>query len=127
MMGCPNLVTGIQYYHAAMVLMAVHDPFRLKSGRDYMRIHRQLRDEVLHHAREMVGVCFGRREDVPARLTLTHAIVACGAWFEGRVEQDLILELLREHDKKNGWPTETVVTDLLVDWGWLETESPLER
>jgi hypothetical protein len=60
-------------------------------------------------------------------LTLTHAIVACGAWFEGRVEQDLILELLREHDKKNGWPTETVVTDLLVDWGWLETESPLER
>lgn len=69
----------------------------MKPGRDYIRIHRQLQQEVLHHAQEMVGVCFGKRDDVPARLTLTHAIVACGSWFVESVEQDLLLDLLREH------------------------------
>ncbi len=115
-----SIVTGIQYYHAAMVLLAIYDPFRLKPGRDYMRIHRELQREVLHHAREMVGVCFGKRADVPARLTLTHAIVACGSWFVEPMEQDLLLDLLREHRTMNGWPTDKVVANLLADWGRLE-------
>ncbi|KAK7892233.1 hypothetical protein LTR67_007329 [Exophiala xenobiotica] len=119
-LGSPWHITGIQYYHAAMVLLAIYDPFRLKPGRDYMRIHRELQREVLHHAREMVGVCFGKRADVPARLTLTHAIVACGSWFVEPMEQDLLLDLLREHQTMNGWPTDKVVANLLVDWGRLE-------
>lgn len=82
-----------------------------------MRMHRQLHEEVLYHAREMVGVCFGQRDDVPSRLTLTHAIVACGSWFEEPVEQDLLLDLLREHTQSHGWPTEHVVSNLLLDWG----------
>ena len=115
-----SIVTGIQYYHAAMVLLAIHDPFRLKTGREYMSIHRGLQREVLHHAREMVGICFGKRADVPARLTLTHAIVACGSWFVEPIEQDLLLDLLREHRTMNGWPTDQVVANLLEDWGRLE-------
>lgn len=113
----PWHITGIQYYHAAMVLLAVYDPFRLQPGREYMRRHRELQNEVLHHAREMVGVCFGKKDDVPARLTLTHAIIACGSWFEEEIEQDLLLKLLRDHTEINGWPTYNVVASLLRDWG----------
>ena len=73
------------------------------------------KNEVLGHARSICGICFSNPTS-ETRRTTCYALIVCGPFFSDVNEQEQVIRLMRQTETDDGWPTESVVRELIEEW-----------
>jgi hypothetical protein len=116
----PLCAATIQSYHQARILLLVNQPQQSTAIRSTvsarLRAYRHALKEALHHAREICGINLASPTD-PVRINSVQALFVAGQVFQGRREQDAVLEILAGIERDLGWTTQYHVAKLVDEWG----------
>ena len=124
----PLCAATIQSYHQARILLLVNQPQQSTAIRSTvsarLRAYRHALKEALYHAREICGINLANPTD-PVRINSVQALFVAGQVFQGKREQDAVLEILAGIERDLGWTTQYHVVKLVDEWGRGD-EIPLE-
>ncbi|KAH6683598.1 hypothetical protein F5X68DRAFT_242486, partial [Plectosphaerella plurivora] len=112
------VVTGIQHYHLAKMLLAAHSPNIPKLGFSRKRAFDSMNEEIKVAVRAIVGIAESNQYTPPAYVTASMAITMAGDCFTERSEQQVLYDVLMKTDKDLAWPTHSARQALLKSWGW---------
>ncbi|CAM1501963.1 Fc.00g039470.m01.CDS01 [Cosmosporella sp. VM-42] len=116
------VVTGVQHYHLAQVLMAAHNPKAPKLGPGQALAFRQTNEEIKRTVRLICGIAESNPRTAPAYVNACIAITMAGDRFADPHEQEALYNILVKTDTELAWPTRSAQLHLKEAWGW--TESP---
>ncbi|GAW21369.1 hypothetical protein ANO14919_108880 [Xylariales sp. No.14919] len=112
------VVTGLQHYYLARLVLEAHNPMALKLGPG-RKIHL---DKIDHEMKRMVrticGIAKGNPHTIPAGVSASVSIVIAGDRFTDRREQDILYDILVKTGQELGWPTGSAQEDMRSAWGW---------
>lgn len=109
-------VMGTQYYLLANLLLLAHNPGLPRVGPSRKSAIEQMDRKIRSILWEMCGVALSNLFVPPAMLVTCMAIALCGDRFLDKISQGVLLDILIETDKRLGWPTGTIRTQLLTTW-----------
>ncbi|KAJ5329337.1 hypothetical protein N7452_009727 [Penicillium brevicompactum] len=116
----PLCAATVQSYHQARILLLVNQPQLSTAIRSTvsarLRAYRHALKEALYHAREICGINLANPAD-PVRINSVQALFVAGQVFQGRREQDAVLEILTGIERDLGWTTQYHVAKLVDEWG----------
>lgn len=116
----PLCAATIQSYHQARILLLVNQPQHSTAVRSTvsarLRAYRHALKEALFHAREICGLNLANPTD-SVRINSVQALFVAGQVFQGKREQDAVLEILAGIEKDLGWTTQYHVAKLIDEWG----------
>jgi hypothetical protein len=116
----PLCAATVQSYHQARILLLVNQPQHSTAIRSTvsarLRAYRHALKEALYHAREICGINLANPTD-PVRINSVQALFVAGQVFQGRREQDAVLEILAGIEKDLGWTTQYHISKLVDEWG----------
>ncbi|OCK75378.1 hypothetical protein K432DRAFT_429464 [Lepidopterella palustris CBS 459.81] len=114
------VVTGLQHYHLARILLTAHNPKVPRLGPGQRTALRLMNDEIQNDVRTLCGMAESNSRTPPNYVTACMAIAMAGDRFTERREQEALLRLLLKTEKEHAWPTSTAQMHLKEAWGWTE-------
>ena len=118
------LALAMQYYHTAMVLLAIGDTFWLNIGIGHRKAGRQLQEKILDHACLLFGICTSGK-DVQSRLGGCYVVSVCAPWITDRAQQEGVIRMLCKIERENAWPTRALAFGAMDEWDWAEEDRRL--
>ncbi|KAI6778608.1 uncharacterized protein J7T54_003387 [Emericellopsis cladophorae] len=112
------VVTGLQHYHLAKMLLAAHSPTIPKLGFGRRRALDAINDEIKDAVRAIVGIAESNQHTPPAYVTASMAITMAGDCFTERSEQQVLHDVMLKTDRELAWPTHSARQALVKSWGW---------
>ncbi|OQD87465.1 hypothetical protein PENANT_c005G00356 [Penicillium antarcticum] len=116
----PLCAATIQSYHQARILLLVNQPQQSTAIQSTvssrLRAYRSALKQALFHAREICGINLANPTD-PVRINSVQALFVAGQVFQGRREQDAVLEILAGIERDLGWTTQFHAAKLVDEWG----------
>jgi hypothetical protein len=110
----------MQSYHQARILLLVNQPQQSTAIQSTvssrLRAYRNALKQALFHAREICGINLANPTD-PVRINSVQALFVAGQVFQGRREQDAVLEILAGIERDLGWTTQFHAAKLIDEWG----------
>ena len=120
----PGCASTMQNYHMAQILLLVNKPYestaRGTTVTDRLSSYTLIADAARYHAREICGISLSGLE-APAHVHSLHPLFVAGQCFTETHERALVVELIRDIEKKRGWASEFRVKQLLKEWKWEDT------
>ncbi|RAK84182.1 hypothetical protein BO79DRAFT_203167 [Aspergillus costaricaensis CBS 115574] len=116
------IVTGIQHWHLARLLLAVFDPTvpRLGPGRKAAIARRE--SEVKHHVFSLCGIAISNKT-APALVSACMGVSMCGDRMTDRREQEALFDILLKTEQIHGLTTTHAQNSLRAAWEWDTTVS----
>ncbi|KAI0548173.1 hypothetical protein F4679DRAFT_551522 [Xylaria curta] len=112
------VVTGLQHYYLARLILEAHDPTAPKLG-PARKMHLQKTDQEMKQiVRKICGIAKANPHTVPGCVCASISIVIAGDRFTDRHEQEILYNILVETGQDLGWPTGSAQEDLISAWGW---------
>jgi hypothetical protein len=116
----PLCAATMQSYHQARILLLVNQPQQSTAIQSTvssrLRAYRNALKQALFHAREICGINLANPTD-PVRINSVQALFVAGQVFQGRREQDAVLEILAGIERDLGWTTQFHAAKLIDEWG----------
>ncbi|PWY94368.1 hypothetical protein BO94DRAFT_554147 [Aspergillus sclerotioniger CBS 115572] len=111
------IVTAIQHWHLARLLLTVFDPAvpRLGPGRKAAVNGREI--EVKHHVFSLCGIAISNKT-APALVAACMGVSMCGDRMTDRREQEALLDILIKTERIHGLATVAAQTHLQAAWEW---------
>ncbi|TKA76956.1 hypothetical protein B0A49_01731 [Cryomyces minteri] len=113
------VVTGLQHYHLAKILLTAHNPKTPRLGPGRMAALRIMDEEIKDDVRSLCGMAQSNNKTPPNYVTACMAIAMAGDKFTMRNEQEALLAILEQTESFNGWPTRTAQKHLKEAWGYV--------
>ncbi|KAF2152781.1 hypothetical protein K461DRAFT_152808 [Myriangium duriaei CBS 260.36] len=113
-----TIVTGVQHYHLAMILLLAHDPRIPNLGLQRRAALRKADEAIIFHVRELCGLALSNNTCPPNFVTASMAIAVVGDKFTDLKDQLDCLRVLETTRTEHGWSTTTAQEDLKAAWGW---------
>jgi len=110
--------SGMLYYHFARILLTVYNPNLHKIGPGSQAAIRKVSAEVREIVIQLCGVAMSTVQTQAVLVQAYIAITMFGEHFTDRTEQQALIGVLDELEKKHGWPVEKDAETLKRDWGW---------
>lgn len=112
---------ALQLYHFARILLLLHRPIhpdqRSLAG-NRLKQYRQVSNEAIRHAHEIVAVALGR-PPAAIRVEMLLPLSIAGACLEENEERKVVLEVLRAIETDTGCAAEDKCRELVREWGWV--------
>ncbi|KAF2808889.1 uncharacterized protein BDZ99DRAFT_389299, partial [Mytilinidion resinicola] len=115
-----SVVTGLQHYHLARILLTAHNPKVPRLGPAQRAALKVMDEEIKTDVRTLCGMAESNSKTPPNYVTASMAIAMAGDRFTERAEQEALLEIILKTEKIHAWPTSTAQTHLKEAWGWEE-------
>ncbi|KAH7359263.1 hypothetical protein B0T11DRAFT_113750 [Plectosphaerella cucumerina] len=112
------VVTGIQHYYLAKMLLAAHSPKIPRLGPSRRAAFNAMNDEIKNIVRVIAGIAESNEHTLPAYVPASMAITMAGDRFTERGEQEILYGLLIKTDRELAWPTHSARQALRESWGW---------
>ena len=109
---------GMIYYHLSRLLLTVFDPHVHRIGPGSAAAQRRVSAEIREIVTLLCGIAMSTSQSQPALLQAHNTIAMFGEHFTDRYEQEGLLEVLLELERKHGWPVEKAVDALKKEWDW---------
>ncbi|OJJ77409.1 hypothetical protein ASPBRDRAFT_36628 [Aspergillus brasiliensis CBS 101740] len=111
------IVTGIQHWHLARLLLTVFDPTvpRLGPGRKAAVARRET--EIKHHVFSLCGIAMSNKT-APALVAACMGVSMCGDRITDRREQEALFDILLQIEQIHGLSTTHAQTSLRAAWEW---------
>ncbi|GKZ37417.1 hypothetical protein AbraIFM66950_008940 [Aspergillus brasiliensis] len=111
------IVTGIQHWHLARLLLTVFDPTvpRLGPGRKPAVARRET--EVKHHVFSLCGIAISNKT-APALVAACIGVSMCGDRMTDRREQEALFDILLKTEQIHGLSTTHAQISLRAAWEW---------
>lgn len=114
---------GIMYYHLSRLLLSVYNPHIHRIGPGSAAAHRRVSAEVRELVIEICGVAMSSLDTQPVLVQAYNTITMFGEHFADRQEQEGLLEVLGELERRHGWPVGHDKEHLWREW---HTHTPRE-
>ncbi|KAF2972659.1 hypothetical protein GQX73_g877 [Xylaria multiplex] len=112
------VVTGLQHYYLARLVLEAHNPSTLKLG-PARKIHLEKLDQEMKRIVRMVcGIAKANPNTIPAGVAASVSIVIAGDRFTDKHEQDVLYDILVKTGQDLGWPTGAAQDEMRIAWGW---------
>ena len=108
---------SLQLYHFARILLLLHRPVDSTAWGNRLKQYREVSNEAIRHAHEIIGIALGRPQ-LAIRVEMLLPLATAGACLEENEERKVVLELLRAIEKDTGCSTEFRCKELVQEWGW---------
>ncbi|CAK4033020.1 C6 finger domain [Lecanosticta acicola] len=108
---------ALQLYHFARILLLLHRPVDSSAWGNRLKQYREVSNEAIRHAHEIIGIALGRPQ-LAIRVEMLLPLATAGACLEENEERKVVLELLRAIEKDTGCSTEFRCKELVQEWGW---------
>lgn len=109
---------GMMYYHLARLLLTVYDPNIHRIGPGSAAAQRRMSETVREIVVLLCGIAMSNTQTQPVLVQAYNTIAMFGEHFTDRLEQEALLGVLKELERKHGWPVEKDATALRREWGW---------
>jgi hypothetical protein len=107
-----------------MILLAISDSNRLRIGFGHRESQRLLREEILHHAERLFGICT-TTDAVASKITACNAIPVCSTFLTQRAQQETLIAMLLQLERDVAWPTRRIALGAMDEWAWSEEDKRL--
>ncbi|KAH8784999.1 hypothetical protein F5883DRAFT_635969 [Diaporthe sp. PMI_573] len=107
---------GLQYYHVAVILLALSEPATQKSGYDGLRENRRRESVVRKHLRSIIGLANSNQGAENLLFMARHAISVWGGVLVDKADQQAVKIFLQHMQQTTSWNTEPMVTSLQEQW-----------
>ncbi|OCL02702.1 hypothetical protein AOQ84DRAFT_348764 [Glonium stellatum] len=114
-----SVVTGLQHYHLARILLTAHNPKVPRLGPGQRAALQLMDEEIKNDVRMLCGMAESNNQLHPNYVTACMAIAMTGDRFTDRQEQEALMQILLKTEE-HAWPTSTAQTHLKEAWGWME-------
>ncbi len=111
-------IIGVQHHKLAQILLSIFDPRIPKVGGAARVAIRAMEAEVRPLLLELCGIGMFNRWTPPGMFTASMGIAICGDRFEGRKEQEALLQVLVRTENDHARPTAAVQKQMREAWGW---------
>ncbi|KAJ4314863.1 hypothetical protein N0V94_006241 [Neodidymelliopsis sp. IMI 364377] len=110
------VAVGLQYYHLCKIILTIYSPNASLVGLAGVRARKATDALIRKHIRITIGYGISNEHCGNAMFQGSHILSACGAYVTDKAEQEACVEYLRELQKRIGWRTDKVITDLKEQW-----------
>lgn len=107
---------GLQYYHVAVILLALSEPATQKSGYDGLRENRRRESIVRKHLRSIIGLANSNQGAENLLFMARHALSVWGGVLDDKADQQAVRTFLRHMQQTTSWNTEPMVASLQEQW-----------
>ncbi|KAI0967920.1 hypothetical protein F4678DRAFT_443996 [Xylaria arbuscula] len=112
------VVTGVQHYYLARLILEAHNPATLKLGPARKMHLKNIDQELKLIVRAICGIAEANPHTTPASLPASVSIMLAGDRFTDRHEQDVLYNILGRTGQELFWPTRSAQDDMRLVWGW---------
>ncbi|KAL1875484.1 hypothetical protein VTK73DRAFT_10034 [Phialemonium thermophilum] len=112
------VVTGVQHYHLARILLTAHNPTMPKLGPGQFAAAKAMDQEIKEAVRVICGIAESNPRTAPAYVSACISISMAGDRFTERHEQEVLYEILRKTHEEMAWPTRSAQISMRSAWGW---------
>ena len=110
---------GMLYYHLARILLSVYDPHIPLIGPETARARRRVEEDIRNVLMLLCGIAMSTAHVQPVLAVTFTAISMFGSHAVDRREQEALLKILEELDRKHGWPVAREAESLKQGWDWV--------
>ncbi|PYH88045.1 hypothetical protein BO71DRAFT_423960 [Aspergillus ellipticus CBS 707.79] len=116
------IVTAVQHWHLARLLLAVFDPRVPRMGPSRKAAVARREAEIKHHVFSICGIALSNKT-APALVAACMGVTMCGDRISDRLEQAALLEILTRTEETHGLSTAKAQTHLQAAWDWVPASS----
>lgn len=110
--------SGMLYYHFTRILLTIYNPNLHQLGPGMKASARRVSEQVREGVIQLCGIAMSTAQTQPVLVQAYVAITMFGEHFTDRVEQEALLGVLSELERKHGWPIQKGAEALKQGWGW---------
>jgi hypothetical protein len=112
-------IIGVQHHKLGQILLSIFDPRIPRVGGARSVAVRSMEEQIKSNLRELCGIGLYNRWTPPGMFTASMGIAICGDRFEGKVDQDALLDILVRTERDHARPTAAVQKQMKESWGWM--------
>jgi hypothetical protein len=113
-------IIGKQHHLLSCIILAIFNPDIPRFGPGRKAAVRKMEKENIATVRHLCGIGLHNSATPPALFTASMGISICGHLFEDRSDQQAVLEVLIETERRHARPTAAIQKALKEDWGWID-------
>ncbi|KAL6918694.1 hypothetical protein FSST1_002720 [Fusarium sambucinum] len=112
----PFHAVGLQYYHIAKIVLAMSSPVATDSVFEQIRESKKVERTIRNHLLHIVALAHSHAKAENALFTARHSLSVWGSVFTEKLDQNIVLDLLRHIQQRTGWQTDSLSFALQKQW-----------